>query len=275
MAWIQRWQPRPTARLRLLCLPYAGGSALAYQSWAGQLPEDIEVLAAELPGHGSRYGEPWATSMGSVIEALLAELAPLLAAPARSLAVYGHSMGALLALELARGIRRQTGRPPLALLVSGSAAPAEPAAAGTLGLPGTPDPAEPDPAGTPDLLELPDSHWRGLLAANGRLAPGVLADDRLMDTALSMLRADLVVLAGYRYRAEEPLGCPVRLYTGISDDTVPEAELAGWQRECPRDFRLSKLPGGHFFIRECEPLYLARLAADLAEIRTAINGVRR
>src|SRR5437762_2438873 len=167
MAWLRRWVPRPGARLRLLCFPCAAGSAAAYRTWAGRLPEHIEVLGVELPGHGDRRGEPLLHSVGDVVEGLIDECGELLRRP---VAVHGHSLGALLDVELMDAYR-----------------------------------------------------------------PGPAAPPR----------------------------CPVRVYAGTDESGLSADGLAAWRRENPADFLLSRLPGGHFFLRDNEPLYLARIARDL------------
>ena len=262
VTWLERWCPRPSARLQLLCLPCAGGSAAAYRGWAAALPDQVELLAAELPGHGRRQCEPALTSMDDLVSGLLTALATQLRRP---LAIFGHSMGALIGLELARAIRRQHGQAPAALLVSASDSPALPAGATAVG------------GAAP--LELPDADWRRTLRELGGVDSGTLADDAVMDLLMSALRGDLALLDRYRHRAEQPLGCAVRVYAGDRDESVTEAGLAAWRQESPRDFRLSRLPGGHFFQRESEQLFLGRLGGDLLAVMPPwtprANGVMR
>lgn len=249
-ALLQRWSPRPAAPLRLVCLPCAGGSAMFYQRWARRLPGQVELIAAELPGHGRLHREQPVTTMAGLVDRLLAELAPLKG----PLAVYGHSMGALVGLELARAIRRRDGCGPAALLVSSSDSPA---------------------AGTDGWREVPDEGWEDVVRRLGGADAATLADPHLMELLVSALKSDLVLLDGYAYQADRPLDCPVRVYAGTSDDSVTPAGLAAWRAENPRDFELARLPGGHFFIRESEQMFLARLSHDLSAIRITANGAAR
>lgn len=238
--WLRSWRPRPSARTRLLCLPPAGGSAAMYRPWAELLPPYVELVAVELPGHGSRYGEPFAGGFAAVTDAVTAGLGEL---PDLPTAVYGHSMGAVAALEIARALDRRSGRPPAALLVSSHDAP-----------------AAADHARSTDLA---GDHLPALLAELGGMDGTALTDQGLMDAVLPVVRADIALLHGYRYAPAPPLGCPVRVYAGTRDTTATQAGLAAWRRENPRDFRMHRLPGGHFFFRGQERPYLARLAADL------------
>src|SRR5687767_8117681 len=101
--WFRCPQPRPQARFRLFCFPYAGGGLAAYRSWPNQLPADVEVCPIQLPGRDERMAENPFSDLPALVEALTEALAPRLAAP---YALFGHSMGALIAYELVRGLRR-------------------------------------------------------------------------------------------------------------------------------------------------------------------------
>jgi surfactin synthase thioesterase subunit len=237
--WLRLWRPRPSARTRLLCLPSAGSSAAMYRPWAELLPPYVELAGVELPGHGSRYGEPFATTVEEVTGAVTAALDRL---PDLPTVLYGHSMGSVPALETARALGRRTGRPPVALLVSSRDAPSVPTGAA--------------------CAELTDDRLLAVLGDLGGMDGRALADRGLMDAVLPVLRADIALLTGYRYTESPPLDCPVRVYAGIDDTATTQAGLAAWRRENPQDFRMRRMPGGHFFFHGRERAYLARLAAD-------------
>src|SRR5438105_324520 len=118
--WFACVQPRPRADVRLLCLPYAGGGAALFRTWADALPPTIEICPVQLPGRETRFREPaisrWDPLLGQLAEAL----APYLDRP---FAFFGHSMGALLAFELAHRLRTHYGLRPTHLFASGCAAP--------------------------------------------------------------------------------------------------------------------------------------------------------
>ena len=119
-SWFAFQAPRPDARLRLFCLPYAGGGASFYRPWIERLAPDVHVHPVQLPGREARLRE----HAFERIEPLIASLADVLGAHLdRPFALFGHSMGALIAFELARELRRRQAPVPVRLLVSGHPAP--------------------------------------------------------------------------------------------------------------------------------------------------------
>src|SRR5262245_31979426 len=121
--WFYTPQPRPHARLRLFCFPYAGGGVSTYRSWPNYLPADVEVCSIRLPGRDDRMGEKPFANLPALVDALAVGLRPRLAAP---YAFYGHSMGALIAFELARHLRHRSENLPVHLFVSARRAPQVP-----------------------------------------------------------------------------------------------------------------------------------------------------
>src|SRR5471032_1015798 len=111
--------PRPS--LRLYCLPYSGASAMVYARWRRKLPEWIEVCPLELPGRGRRFNDPLQTDLPALVNQLAGELQGNLDL---TYALFGHSLGALVAFELAHALRRNGLPPASALFASGAPAPA-------------------------------------------------------------------------------------------------------------------------------------------------------
>ncbi|MGH3799012.1 MAG: thioesterase II family protein, partial [Pseudonocardiaceae bacterium] len=112
--WVQVSRPRPAARLRLICLPPAGGGASRYRDWPAHFPDEVEVVSVQLPGRENRFHEPPIESMEQLVGPLLDGLTSHLTPP---FALFGHSMGALIAFELARRMRPR-GLQPVHLFAS-------------------------------------------------------------------------------------------------------------------------------------------------------------
>src|SRR2546423_15412499 len=102
--WLPSVRPRPGAEVRLFCFPYAGGGASVFRAWADSLPSSVEVRPVQLPGRETRFREPAFTRLPPLVEALAESLRPYLDRP---FAFFGHSLGALVAFELARRLHRK------------------------------------------------------------------------------------------------------------------------------------------------------------------------
>lgn len=222
--WLRCFRPDPDAGARLLCFPHAGGSASGYYSLSAEVAGTAETLVVQYPGRQDRLAEPFAERFGEVVDALLAELPMGGGGP---LVLFGHSMGALLAFETARRLAAD-GRPPVALLVSGSEAPSLPRA------------ARPSDAPDDELIR----EMRLLSGTDEQL----LADPEILGLTLPPLRADYAMLSARTYVPGPRLPCPVVALTGDSDPRVSVEGARAWERETAGPFELRVLTGGHFFL---------------------------
>ena len=239
--WLPTVRPRPGAKVRLFCFPYAGGGASVFRGWADGLPGSVEVRPVQLPGRETRFGEPAFTRLPPLVEALAEALRPCLDRP---FAFFGHSLGALVAFELARRLHRGHDVQPVCLFVSGCGAP---------------------PTRTPEtsLHTLPAAAFReGLRRLNGT-PQEVLDNDDLMDFLFPTLRADFALCETYAYRAGPPLDCPVSALGGLGDDRVSRDDLDAWREQTTGPFRLRMLPGNHFFLQTAQQPLLQAVAQEL------------
>lgn len=241
--WLQSLPADGKPSVRLFCLPHAGGGATAYRSWAAELPSFVQLCPVRLPGRETRLSEPLYSQMDPLVDALDRELRPWLEIP---YAIFGHSMGALLAFEWVRRLRRDRYSMPAWLFLSGRRAP--------------------DAPGDARLLHsLADREFVEELTRlfNG-IPPEFLGDEALIEVFLPILRADIAVVESYRFREDEPLDCPITVFSGIDDESVSWDELLAWKRHTSRRFAMQMLPGGHFYPQR--PL-LQTISATLAELR--------
>nr|BFE74686.1 alpha/beta fold hydrolase [Actinoplanes digitatis] len=228
--WFWARQERPAAVTRLVCLPYAGGIASAYRTWESLVPRHMEVCPVELPGHGARMSEEPFHRLQPLVHALADALEPLLDRPC---ALFGHSMGGLVAFELARLLRRRGWPAPCHLFISATPAPLR----------------RRDPVGGHDAS---DAGLKARLRTLNGTPHEVLENDELMALALPVLRADFAVLETYEYQEEPPLKVPITVFGGIDDRTVRPQELEGWRAQSTSS-RVRLLPGDHFFIHDLAP----------------------
>jgi len=242
-AWVLGARNRPAARLRLFCLPYAGGAASAYHGWAEDLPAEVEACPVQLPGRGWRFRETPFRRLADLVPALAEGLLPLLDLP---FALFGHSMGAVVAFELARELRRRGARAPVLLALSGHQAPQRPDA-------------------EPPISHLPDAEFLDEVRRRYDGIPAeVLAEEELLQLLFPVLRADIQVLEAYAYEKEPPLDCPIYCFGGEDDPHVSLPDLEAWRDETRAPLRVRTFPGGHFFVESARADVLHALSRDLA-----------
>ncbi len=240
--WFHCRRPNPRASLRLLCFPYAGGGVPIFRAWPDLLPPEIEVWAVQLPGRDGRLREPVPDDLETLALAVTNGLGPLLDMP---FACFGHSMGALLAFEFARQIRRRGQPGPTHLFVSARRAPQ---------LPRTDTLLHTLPEGP--FIEMLRQRYNGIPAA-------VLAEPELLQLFLPMLRADFKMIETYQYREEAPLDCPIMAFGGAQDEWALPGELTAWRAQTHRSFKMQLFPGGHFYLQAALPQLITAVAREL------------
>lgn len=240
--WIVHTKEHP--RLRLFCLPYAGGGASAFRLWSERLPWNVEVCPVYLPGREHRLREAAFTRLTSLVEALMEGLRPTLDMP---FAFFGHSMGALIGFELTRYLRRNALPMPMQLFVSAHRGPQLPMRRA--------------PAHT-----LSDDELIDLLRRFGGTPQAVLQHAELMKIVLPVLRADFELCETYNYQPEAPLNCPISAFGGEQDTQVNAQELQAWQQQTLHNLTISMFPGDHFFLHSQQALLLQTLAQQLGAL---------
>ncbi|MEV7995494.1 thioesterase domain-containing protein [Streptomyces sp. NPDC086077] len=235
---------RPEAAVRLYGLPPAGAGADFYHPWLAHLPEWVELCSVRLPGRGPRADQPSLTDPAD----LAARLAGVVDDPAdeRPFAVFGHSVGALMAFETMRRLRRDGGRLPVWAGLSALQGPQ-------------------DGAYAKGLLPLLTNGTEGLATLIGGPVPRwMLGDAPLMAALGTPLLADCLLLLHHRHRAEPPLDVPLGLYGGTQDPTTDAEQLRTWNSlfAAPAEPRLFR--GAHMYTNEQTEALAKQVVADIA-----------
>lgn len=240
--WIRNFHPAPTARTRLICLPHAGGSASYYFPMSAALSPEFDVYSVQYPGRQDRYKEPFVETIDALADQVYDALTALPDAPT---AFFGHSMGAVVAFELARRYEARSESPPVTVFASGSRAPS---------LYGD----EWEPADDADLLEV----MRDL----GGTDPRVLANPDLLVTFLPAFGNDYRALAAYHRAADIGITAPIVVMTATDDPKTSEAGARAWLQHTTGGGEVHTFTGGHFYLEKQPQRVVEVVAATLRNV---------
>lgn len=223
-ALLSRLDSCPHPHHEVLCFPHAGGSASYFQRWAQQLPAGVALRALQLPLREERLDDDPISDMRMLISQLMEELANL---PPRPRILFGHSMGATVAWELALAMQH-SGNPVRKLFVSGQ----------------TP----------PDRQRQTQFH----LASNQALitevsrfsatSASVFEFPALRELVLGQLRHDYALIECWQPTSSMTLTSPITVLHGTEDSEVNEPEARRWANFTLNDFKLLNWPGDHFYL---------------------------
>ncbi|MFI9405168.1 thioesterase II family protein [Nocardia sp. NPDC052316] len=232
--WTVRFMPMPEAPVRLVCFPHAGGAASSFFTLAKALSPRVEVVAIQYPGRQNRRNEPVVDSIHRLADLLGPVMESLRDKP---LALFGHSMGAVVAYEVAQAGDFETTR----LFASARRAPST-FRRGTVHL-----------GRDRDIID----EIRKLNGTAGR----VLDDEEILRSALPVLRGDYKAIETYRPRPGSSIASPITALIGRDDPEVSVAEARAWAEHTTSEFDLRVFEGGHFY-NSVKTLELADLIAD-------------
>ncbi len=234
-------------RINLLLLPYAGGAAGVFREWKSRLPVWIHPVPMTLPGRGARHGELLLDKWPKLIDLLTREVRPHLDQP---FAIFGHSLGALIALELAHALRSRFGKAPIWLGVSGCIAPSR---------------------RQPELkwLNCPENELLEELRSLNGTPPELLESRELLDLVMPILRSDFHLAGTYECRSRPRLTTPILIMGGTQDEevmSVPE-NLSAWCDETTGPSRIEMIDAGHFFIDSHRDHVVRSIVTNLESVR--------
>jgi surfactin synthase thioesterase subunit len=222
-------EEEPLNQIKLLCFPYAGGSALTYLSWKRYFPDHIKICPVELAGRGKRIGEPFYGSVDEAIDDLFLQVQSTI--NDIPYALFGHSMGTILTYEFVRRLRKAQLREPLHAFFSGRFPP-------SIGL-------------DTENHRLPDEKFIGCIRQFGIMGEEVLNNQELMSIVLPIIRADYRMVELYKHIDEGfRLDCPITVFSGKTDSSVKWDDLQMWKECTTKTCTFHEFDGGHFFIHE-------------------------
>ncbi|WUI01398.1 alpha/beta fold hydrolase [Spirillospora sp. NBC_00431] len=254
--WLRRLGPPLEDRPRLICFPHAGGSANYFTPLATELGGSVEVLGVQYPGRQDRHTERLIDNLLDLADMIDAALRRMGDSSDRRPALFGHSMGAIVAFEVARRMADTAVGPPVSLMVSGRRAPS--------------------------IHRDDNVHRRSdtaLVAEIEKLSgtsTGLLADEEVRQMVLPAIRADYKATETYRFRPGPILRTSISAFIGDSDPRVSIDEVEAWAEHTAAAFQCRVFPGGHFYLNE----QCSAVAKAISEALTAgpeadaANGVK-
>ncbi|WP_437616692.1 alpha/beta fold hydrolase [Sorangium sp. So ce834] len=241
--WLLRSAPSAKPRARLLCLPHAGAGASLFRLWPERAPDAVEVVRAQLPGREERAREPPSLSMTEVVAAIERELGD-----GPPTAIFGHSLGGLIAFELAKRLH-EAGATPARLFVSGARPPH------------LPDPHQ--------LHRLPEPDFIEALRRRGGIPDDVLRHAELRDMVGRLLRADLALAETWHRPEPVALPVPITVCAARADAVVSWEATGHWSLCSTRGYERVELPGDHFFIKQHDALVMAAVFPRILQATAA------
>ncbi|MFD8440682.1 thioesterase II family protein [Streptomyces microflavus] len=244
--WIRRYQQAPANAVTLVCFPHAGGSATSFHPLSRTLAGQLDVVAVQYPGRQDRHREPAFEDLHELADAAFEAVVEAVGTD-RPLALFGHSMGASVAFEVAFRLEQRAGVKLVSLFVSGRRAPSR--------------------HRNEDLHRRGDDALLREIRALDGTAQAALDDEDIVRMFLPSLRADYKAIERYRSAPGATIGCPVVALTGDTDPKTTVEEAGAWQEHTSGPFELRVFDGGHFFVSERTDAVARVLSGQLDRFR--------
>jgi surfactin synthase thioesterase subunit len=238
--WIRRYHPAPDSDVRLICFPHAGGSASYFHPVSARFAPTVDVISLQYPGRQDRRHEPCVADIETLADQLADELRTL---PAKQTVLFGHSMGAVLAFEVARRLEDAGAWSPSSVVASGRRSPSS--------------------WREETVHRLGDDGVIAEIKALNGTSAALFDDDEILRMAMPSIRNDYRAVEVYRSAPDRTIACPIVVLVGDVDPKTTVAEARDWQRHTTGGCRVRVLPGGHFFLVQQHQAVYAELSAEL------------
>lgn len=231
-------------KIKLFCIPYAGGSSIIFNSWKEKFSgTNVEVIPLELPGRGNRFSEPLSNSMDDAINDIFYSIKNQ---SLTKYAIFGHSLGGLIGYHVARKIILEQMTRPLHIFFSG--------------------------VGAPQIKEekkhyetMSDEKFKEELIVLGGTPPSFFEYPELVDLFTPILKSDFILAeSDVNYCENTPLPFNISVFLG-SDDELTHEQCSAWQENTSKSCTIYFLKGGHFFINEHENTIIKRIKNTIEE----------
>ncbi|MET7422810.1 alpha/beta fold hydrolase [Dactylosporangium sp. NPDC005555] len=247
--WIQRFHGAAEGGARLVCFPYAGGSATYYFPLSAALAPDVEVLAVQYPGRQERRRE---RRVDNVPDLAAGVADALLDHSDRPFAFFGHSMGAVVAFETARRLQSAGLRTPVHLFASGRRAPSC--------------------RRSDRIHQRDDAGIVAELLRMGATSPQLLQDEEVRASIVATVRADYRAIETYTAEPGATVRCPVTVLVGDADPQTSVDEAAAWRHHTAGPCDVKVFPGGHFYLNTARAEVIDTIRSTLSEMSVRLHG---
>ena len=242
-SWIRSFHQAGGARAQLVCFPHAGGSASYFFPLSAALSPEFDVRVIQYPGRQDRRHEPFVETVDAMAELAYAALRTVIDRP---VGLFGHSMGAQVAFEVACRLEQRVGIQPATVFVSASRAPSR--SRGGLGQLGD------DAAVVEQMRKL------------GGTDPQLLNDAEFLQVALPAFRNDFRATEQYRRGIDVRIRAPMVVLAAVDDPRTTVAEATAWRDHTSENTEMHTFSGGHFFLERHAGRVIALVAEKLRHL---------
>ncbi|MCR5785106.1 MAG: hypothetical protein K6G40_05630 [Eubacterium sp.] len=223
--WIAHGRESENASYRVICFPFAGGTASNYSPWKAFLSEEYSICPVLYPGRERRMRDKMPESLEELAKNFAEENEELFSEP---FIIMGQCTGATVAYEVVREIEKMYGKSPVLFVASGAVSPSTPAISGT--------------------SHMSDEELLDFLLKTERVSEEATKIPMFMDYYFPIMKADFHVLEVYKYPGDYKLPCPLLTVEGSRDDLATGEEFEKWKSFAPKGNKHIVVEGGHFFL---------------------------